>query len=103
MARRDQSGANPRTRWWAAGALALAFGAFGCDGPCQALSERICSCEPNRTEEQACLLKVQIRGDTPVSMAEEARCSELLDACSCEALADEDYLACGIFDATAAQ
>lgn len=83
-------------------ALAVsALGLIGCDGPCRSLAERVCSCEPNNTEQQTCLLKVQIRGDTPVSMAEEARCSELLDSCSCEALADEDYLACGIFDVPA--
>lgn len=81
--------------------FALALAASGCDGPCRTLSERICSCEPNRTEEQACILKVQIRGNEPVSMAEEARCSELLDSCNCKALADGDYLACGLFGAPA--
>lgn len=82
---------------------ALAAALAGCDGPCQTLSERICSCEPNSTEQQSCLLKVQIRGDTPVTIEEEARCSELLDSCSCEALADNDYLACGIFSEPASE
>lgn len=87
----------------AAVAALLVAGLAGCDGPCQTLAERICSCEPNSTEEQSCLLKVQIRGDTPLTTEEEMRCSELLDACSCEALADEDYLACGIYSTPAEQ
>lgn len=82
-----------------AAVLTLALGLFGCDGPCQSLAERICSCEPNQTERQSCELKVQLRLNEPVTLEEEATCSELLDSCTCEAIADEDFLACGIFDA----
>lgn len=77
-------------------ALLLALGLFGCDGPCRNLAEQICSCEPNRTEEDACLLKVQLRADTPVSPAEADRCAQLLPLCTCDALVAENYAVCGI-------
>lgn len=79
-------------------ALALLFStfAFACDGPCKNLAEYVCSCEPNRTEENACLLKIRLRADTPVSQAEADRCDELLPECTCNALENQDYAACGL-------
>lgn len=76
--------------------LLLSLSAFACDGPCTNLAEQICSCEPNRTEEDACLLKVQIRSDTPVSQSEADRCAELLPLCTCDDLVAENYAVCGI-------
>ncbi|MCA9553614.1 MAG: hypothetical protein KC933_26480 [Myxococcales bacterium] len=60
------------------------------------LADRICACEPNRTEEQSCMLTVQNRSNVTVSTAEAAVCSDLLETCDCEALAREDYAACGL-------
>ena len=85
----------PRSVLFAA-VLGFAGLATGCDGPCQVLAERICNCEPNQTETQSCQLKVQIRGDFPVSTREAEQCSALLDQCTCEALEREDYHLCGI-------
>ena len=77
-------------------ALALSAALAGCNGPCQTLADRICACEPNRTEEQSCQLTVQMRSNLPVSQAEAQVCSDLLDTCDCDALAREDYAACGL-------
>ncbi len=72
------------------------FGATGCDGPCNSLAERICSCEINGSQEQSCLLRIQRAGERETSTAEAERCSNLLDTCDCQALDREDYAACGL-------
>jgi hypothetical protein len=42
------------------------------------------------------MLTVQMRSNQPVSMAEAEVCSALLETCDCDALAREDYAACGL-------
>lgn len=73
-----------------------AVGLLGCDPPCQSLAQEICNCEPNRTEQDVCFRKLQIRGDLPTNPEEEMACSALLETCTCEALAREDLAACGL-------
>ena len=68
-----------------------------CDGPCRALAQQICECEPSARERRACELRVEnadARQDpTP---AEQTICSGLLDSCTCDALARDDLAACGL-------
>ena len=79
--------------------LGLSAFLFACDGPCESLADRICSCEPNNTEERGCLEQVKstmaLPGSAPTT-AELERCEVLLDTCDCEALEREDYQACGL-------
>lgn len=75
--------------------LAGIFGA-GCTGPCRSLAEQICSCEPNDVEQQACVVRIDAVSDRTVSEAEANRCDQLLETCTCEALARDDFAACGL-------
>lgn len=96
----------PRARWsafLAASGLALLLGTFGCEGPCDSLAEKICSCELNSSLEQSCLLRVQRVSDREVSIAEEERCELYLDTCTCEAIDREDFGQCGITNADATE
>ncbi len=68
----------------------------GCSGPCRALAETVCSCEPNDVEQQACLVRIDAVADRPVSTAEAERCDQLLESCTCDALAADNYAACGL-------
>lgn len=78
----------------------LALLVQSCNGPCQSLAERICSCEPNQAEEQGCLLEVSAAmGRVAPTIAEEEACEAILDdpdGCTCEALEREDFEACGL-------
>jgi hypothetical protein len=70
-----------------------------CDGPCEVLAERICSCEPNVTEEAGCLEQVRAEMERFVpSDAETKSCDALLDAdgCTCEAIEAEQFHLCGL-------
>ncbi len=84
------------TRAFAFLLASAALAATGCQGPCESLAEKICSCEINGSQEQSCLLRMQRVGDRDVSTTEAERCSNLLDTCDCDALDREDYAACGI-------
>ena len=68
-----------------------------CDGPCRALAEQICACEPSARERRACSVRVEnadARQDpTP---EEQSICSGLLDRCTCDALAQDNLAACGL-------
>lgn len=67
----------------------------GCDGPCQDLAEKICSCEPNTPRERSCLVTVDTAVRDPLD-SDSARCEELLKTCSCAALDRGDFAACGL-------
>ncbi|MEL7368434.1 MAG: hypothetical protein AAFN74_05950 [Myxococcota bacterium] len=75
--------------------VALMFAAVGCDGPCTNLAEQICSCQPNQTREQACLINVELSIRDPQT-DEQSRCEELLRTCTCAAIDRGDFESCGI-------
>lgn len=69
----------------------------GCNGPCESLAERICSCEPNSLEERGCIEEVRTAmGTYSPTPAEMEACEAALDTCDCEALEREDLAACGL-------
>jgi len=68
----------------------------GCSNACEELAERICACEPNRSSENACLLAVQSNSNRPIDPKELTVCERNLDTCTCEALEDDDLIACGL-------
>jgi hypothetical protein len=79
--------------------VALLVGALGagCEGPCRALAQRICECEPNARTRASCVQEVESNGSVRQPTAEEQeRCNELLDTCDCDALEREDFVACGL-------
>ncbi|MEK7705199.1 MAG: hypothetical protein AAB426_09590 [Myxococcota bacterium] len=77
--------------------VAVLVGASACDSPCVTLGHVICDCETSETAQQSCRQTVDDRSkDTDVSSADEKRCSELLDSCSCNKLADGNLAACGL-------
>ena len=68
-----------------------------CNGPCETLAEKICSCEPNVTEEAGCIEQVRSEMERFVpSDPEEQICSDLLDGCDCEAIEAEEFHKCGL-------
>ena len=70
---------------------------MGCDGPCRALAEQVCQCEPSARERNACNVKLdQADSRDDPTPEEEALCSELLDTCTCDALAQDNLAACGL-------
>ena len=75
----------------------VALSLASCNGPCESLAEKICSCEPNSTEEAGCIEQVrsEMNRITP-SASQEEMCDSLLDGCDCEALEREDFAACGL-------
>lgn len=82
---------------WALGLGLVMLAGVGCNGPCESLAERICSCEPNNLEEQGCIEEVRITmGLYSPTPAELDACSAALDTCDCEALEREDLAACGL-------
>jgi len=78
----------------------LALLLSSCNGPCESLAERICSCSPNATEEAGCIEQVRAEMERfSPSMAEEANCDALLDeetGCTCEAIEAEQFERCGL-------
>ena len=75
----------------------MALGTAGCDEPCRVLADQVCECEPSEARQNACKSNVSDRAaDTKVSEAEQERCSELLDTCTCERLEEGDWAACGL-------
>ncbi|MEM7678929.1 MAG: hypothetical protein AAF449_23365 [Myxococcota bacterium] len=76
-------------------ALALLLANAGCDGPCTNLAEQICSCEPNQTREQACLVNVEL-SIRNAQTDEQTRCEELLRTCTCASIDRGDFESCGL-------
>lgn len=87
-----------RTLAYVAAAVAVAAtGLVGCDDSCVDLSQQICRCESTQTGQQACLQRLDGRTADRTPTADELeQCNALLDTCSCSALADGDYAACGL-------
>jgi hypothetical protein len=92
--------------------LPLAFlGLTSCKGKCQELAERVCECEANPTERDACNADIA-RAENAVNPTsdQDDRCEALLDSCQPgdgESQADfcrrlelpEGKLACGLAEA----
>lgn len=77
--------------------LSAIAAAYGCDGPCRSLAERICNCESYVRERAACIQEIDSNGNVrQPTEAEDDRCVALLDSCSCAALEREDFAACGL-------
>lgn len=77
-------------------ALLIVFGlSTSCGNPCEDLGNKICACESNQTNVDGC--KLRFSNDTrKVSKAEQQRCSDFIDTCTCAALACGDLAACGL-------
>lgn len=68
-----------------------------CSDSCVDLSQEICACEPSQTAQTACLNRLDTRTSLRDATEEELeRCTQLLDTCTCDALARGDYAACGL-------
>lgn len=68
-----------------------------CGDACTSLARKICRCERNQNDQQACISRVT--SDTSVGSATEeevAVCRRLDDTCNCQALANGDLAACGL-------
>ena len=68
---------------------------MGCGNACDDLRTKICNCETNSTNQQTCLARAA--DDThKVTNAEQTRCAQLNDTCTCGALACGNLAACGL-------
>jgi hypothetical protein len=67
----------------------------GCGSPCDDLDNKICDCEANQTNKDACLTRVGNDKRT-VDSTEQQRCSQLNKTCTCSALACGNLAACGL-------
>lgn len=68
-----------------------------CDDPCVDLAKKICRCSETQTEQQACIQRVDAdAAEREASADERERCADLLDACTCKALAQGELAACGL-------
>ncbi|MEL6339298.1 MAG: hypothetical protein AAFZ38_07825 [Myxococcota bacterium] len=77
--------------------LTMATWMVGCDDSCLELSKEVCRCESTQSSQSACLQRLDTRTSGRDANPEEIeRCNDLLDTCSCDALAVGDYEACGL-------
>jgi len=70
-----------------------------CADPCTQLSQAVCDCKPNEPEKTLCLEQVRVSRAAKtegVLEAEALACEALLDACTCEKLAEGNLAACGL-------
>jgi hypothetical protein len=73
--------------------LALA----ACTAPCDQLADNICNCVSDLTLRAACKQQVSAEDSTvKVSSADQNFCSEKLNTCTCDRLANGDRDACGL-------
>ena len=77
-------------------AVTMLTGSTGCQDACTGLAEFICSCEPNRREEDSCLQAVRAGRSRSITEAELAVCEARLDTCTCDTLEDNNLAACGL-------
>lgn len=71
----------------------------GCGSACEDLADKICKCQPTRLKEDTCRISIDAaKKNMDLSSEQEDVCQEILDSgnCTCEALAAEDYQACGL-------
>lgn len=81
---------------WLALALSVAPFATGCQEPCVALAERICSCEDDELRRRACRTdRIEAQRDRAPTEAEQAVCVDALETCTCEALERNRTDLCG--------
>jgi len=76
------------TRLLAAALLAAtALFAGACSSDCEELAEKICACEPTRTQVDACKRRAAEReSKTDPGASAQERCASLVDSCNCHAL-----------------
>lgn len=68
-----------------------------CDDPCVDLAKKICRCSETQTEQQACIQRVDAdAGEREASAEEQEVCADLIDTCTCKALAQGELAACGL-------
>jgi hypothetical protein len=69
-----------------------------CSTPCEDLAAKICSCEADRTAQDACKRRAaQVKGTESISDAEQNLCSDKLAGCNCNALnTAAGKFACGL-------
>ncbi len=76
--------------------LALTMALSACSEPCDELGDKICSCEKTSSLEEACKQKLKnSKSRIKPTDQEQDICGNLIDTCTCEALALEQYDKCG--------
>lgn len=82
--------------WLALALVVVAALAAGCQEPCVALAERICSCEPDEIARRACRdNRIDTQQGRVPTEAEQEVCVQALDTCTCEALEENRTELCG--------
>ena len=66
-----------------------------CDDACRQLADAICACELNALQQNACTQRVKAT-EIEITTEDEEVCSALLETCTCAALEDARYDACGL-------
>ncbi len=70
---------------------------IGCQDPCVTLAERICNCEATANERRACIADrvTNQQSSTTIDDADRDFCEQKLLECTCQALDNNDFAACG--------
>ena len=77
------------------GGLWLTMGS-ACD-PCVQLTNSICDCEPTANGKLACRQERELqRSQREESLADTEMCAAALETCTCAAIDDNDWAACGM-------
>ena len=77
--------------------LSLAAAGSGCKDACDELSDLICDCEPNSTEQASCRETVKSMKATRTPSPDELQyCEDHLESCTCDSIEDGNLIACGI-------
>ena len=67
-----------------------------CD-PCVQLTNSICDCEPTANGKLACRQERELqRSQREESLADTEMCAAALETCTCAAIEDHDWAACGM-------
>jgi len=79
-------------------ALLAAFALAGCSNPCIKLAEKICECQTNTVDREACNQRASNeKAQIDLTRTDEDRCAALVDKCDCHALATpEGKRNCGL-------
>jgi len=76
---------------------AVTLSSAGCGNACVDLAKQICSCQPTKAKQADCQTRVDTQKlASDANKAERQRCSELVDTCTCAAIACGDLAACGL-------
>ncbi len=69
----------------------------GCKSPCRQLSERQCECQQSSFDRNTCLQRAATQESTvTLTTTDNARCSELVEACDCRLIdTPEGKVKCG--------